>query len=225
LSAVARMPLGPAHARVVRGAFLFCCGAVGKFEEFEVVDAAKENAELGEMSDEEKDAAEAAKESLKATTEYLKTVLGSRVDKVAVSTRLTSSPSALVQPQWGMSPQMQRFMKAQAAATGQDESMMGGMASNLEINPAHEVVSKLKSMIGAPTHARRAEPHSCCVCCTAEQRSEPPLLSVLRCCLRPLLPSSLAFIASPASTRIHRCRSCAYRRGGHADQRRGVCLR
>merc|ERR1719217_2068912 len=106
------------------------------------------------MSDDEKEEAEAAKESLKGTTEYLKSVLGAKVDKVAVSSRLTTSPSALVQPQWGMSPQMQRFMKAQAAATGQDDGMMGGMASNLEINPTHEVVTKLKGMLdedGKPT--------------------------------------------------------------------------
>jgi len=85
---------------------------VGKYEEYDVVDAAKENADLGEMSDEEKEQAESAKEELKDVTEFLKSTLGARVDKVAVSTRLTSSPSALVQPQWGMSPQMQRFMKA-----------------------------------------------------------------------------------------------------------------
>jgi len=122
---------------------------VGKFGDFDVVDAAKENADLGEMSDEEKDAADKAKEELQATTDFLKGVLGNKVDKVAASTRLTTSPSALVQPQWGMSPQMQRFMKAQAAASGQEDMMgMGGMASNLEINPSHPVVAKLRSMVG-----------------------------------------------------------------------------
>jgi len=120
---------------------------VGKFGEYDVVDAAKENTELGEMSDEEKSEAEAAEKELSATTEFLKAALGNRVDKVAVSTRLTTSPSALVQPQWGMSPQMQRFMKAQAAATGADDAMMGGMAANLEINPTHPVVDKLKGMV------------------------------------------------------------------------------
>ena len=66
-----------------------------------------------------------------------------------VSTRLTASPSALVQPQWGMSPQMQRFMKAQAAAAGGDDMMMGAMAANLELNPNHPVVLKLKAMVDA----------------------------------------------------------------------------
>jgi molecular chaperone HtpG len=126
---------------------------VRKFEDFDVIDASKENAEVGEMSDEEKEEADAAKEDLKATTEFIKKVLGSKVDKVAVSTRLTTSPSALVQPQWGMSPQMQRFYKAQAAGTGQDEMAMSGMASNLEINPKHEVIGKLKSMLAAEGEA------------------------------------------------------------------------
>ena len=122
---------------------------VGKFMEYDVIDAAKENADLGELSEEEKVEEEAAKSDLKPVTEYLKKVLGARVDKVEVSSRLTESPSALVQPQWGMSPQMQRFMKAQAAAQGTEDMMMQGMASNLEINPKHAVIAKLKGMVGA----------------------------------------------------------------------------
>uniref|UniRef100_A0A7S2MDC2 Histidine kinase/HSP90-like ATPase domain-containing protein n=1 Tax=Haptolina brevifila TaxID=156173 RepID=A0A7S2MDC2_9EUKA len=121
---------------------------IGKFKDFDVIDASKENADLGDLSEEEKGEAESAKEELKAAMEYLKTTLGARVDKVDVSSRLTSSPSALVQPQWGMSPQMMKFMKAQAAAAGTDDAMMGGMASNLEINPKHPVIAKLKEMVG-----------------------------------------------------------------------------
>jgi len=121
---------------------------VGKYKDFDVVDAAKESADLGEETEEEKEEKKAAEEDLKATTEFIKKVLGNKVDKVAVSARLTTSPSALVQPQWGMSPQMQRFMKAQAAAGGlDDDAAMAGMASNLEINPKHEVIGKLKGML------------------------------------------------------------------------------
>lgn len=120
---------------------------VGKFGDFDVVDAAKEGADLGEQSDEEKASTQAAKESLVDTCAAVKAVLGDKVDKVEVSSRLTASPSALVQPQWGMSPQMQRFMKAQAAATGDDMGMLGGMAANLELNPNHPAVLKLKQMV------------------------------------------------------------------------------
>ena len=49
--------------------------------------------------------------------EYLKETLGMQVDKCEVSARLTKAPCALVQPQWGVSPQMQRFMRAQAPLT------------------------------------------------------------------------------------------------------------
>merc|ERR1712216_1073374 len=101
------------------------------------------------MSDEEKEAETKSKEELKDVTAYLKEVLGSTVDKVEVSSRLTTSPSALVQPQWGMSPQMQRFMKAQAAAAGTDEMAMGGMASNLEINPTPPVVATLREKVAS----------------------------------------------------------------------------
>ena len=72
-----------------------------------------------------------------------------QVDKCEVSSRLTKAPCALVQPQWGVSPQMQRFMRAQAAASGTDDMMMGGMSANLEINPKHPAVIKLKGMVRA----------------------------------------------------------------------------
>ena len=49
-------------------------------------------------------------------------------------------------------------MKAQAAAAGDDMSAMGGMASNLEINPKHEVVLKLKGMVGDDAAAAAASP-------------------------------------------------------------------
>jgi heat shock protein beta len=47
-----------------------------------------------------------------------------------------------------MSPQMQRFMKAQAAQRGTEDMMMQGMAANLEINSKHPVITKLKGMVG-----------------------------------------------------------------------------
>jgi len=122
---------------------------VGKYDDVDVVDASKENADLGELSEEEKKAGDEAKEALGDTCAFIKEALGAKVDKVEVSTRLTESPSALVQPQWGMSPQMQRFMKAQAAAAGQDDAMMGGMGGmtcNMEVNAGHPAVLKVKSL-------------------------------------------------------------------------------
>jgi heat shock protein beta len=133
---------------------------VGAFEEVEVIDASKENADLGELSEEEKESESAAKEEFQATCDFLKQALGTQVDKCEVSSRLTTSPSALVQPQWGVSPQMQRFMRAQAAAAGQDDGMMG-MASNLEINPRHPAVLKLKGMVEEEKEAAATKDFAC----------------------------------------------------------------
>jgi len=127
---------------------------VGKYEDYDVVDASKEDAAPAEeKSEEEKEADKAAEEAMKPVLELCKDVLGEAVDKVTLSSRLTSSPAALVQPQWGMSPQMQRFMKAQAAAAGGDDAMMGGMAANLELNKDHPVVVTLKEKVDAEPDA------------------------------------------------------------------------
>mmetsp|Transcript_127552 Transcript_127552/g.231945 ORF Transcript_127552/g.231945 Transcript_127552/m.231945 type:complete len:812 (+) Transcript_127552:85-2520(+) len=122
---------------------------VGKFKEFDVVDAAKDEGEdEADISEEAKNATAANKESLKETTKFIKDTLGKKVQEVIVSSRLTTSPSALTQPKWGMSPTMQKFMKAQAVAQGMDDPRMENMAANLEINPEHKVVQKLKTMVG-----------------------------------------------------------------------------
>ena len=101
---------------------------VGTFEELEVIDAAKENVDLGEQSDAEKQAESAAKEDFKEVCEYLKETLGMQVDKCEVSARLTKAPCALVQPQWGVSPQMQRFMRAQAPLTSMSTAAVLSLA-------------------------------------------------------------------------------------------------
>merc|ERR1719498_2274306 len=156
----------PAQAEGVRGALRArpdrrdLAQGVGTFEEVEVIDASKENADLGELSEEEKESESAAKEEFQATCDFLKQALGTQVDKCEVSSRLTTSPSALVQPQWGVSPQMQRFMRAQAAAAGQDDGMMG-MASNLEINPRHPAVVKLKRMVEEEKEAAATKDFAC----------------------------------------------------------------
>jgi len=76
------------------------------------------------------------------------------VAKVSVSSRLTDSPAALVQGAYGMSPTMQRYMRAQAVASGMEEGMLGGMnQATLELNPSHPIIDKLKTMVEADESA------------------------------------------------------------------------
>merc|ERR1712151_1351037 len=80
--------------------------------------------------------------------EYLEVELAGLVEKVVISTLLTSSPAALVQGAYGVSPSMQRYMKAQSVAAGSDATATNMInKAILEINPNHPIVQDLENMI------------------------------------------------------------------------------
>lgn len=91
----------------------------------------------GEDADEEK----RLEEEFKNLTTFLKEKLLSKVDKVVVSSKLLSSPSALVATSYGPSANMERVAKAQALGAKQS----GGMKARkvMEINPRHPIVIEL----------------------------------------------------------------------------------
>merc|ERR1712032_741565 len=79
--------------------------------------------------------------------EYLEVELAGLVEKVVISTLLTTSPTALVQGAYGVSPTMQRYMKAQSVASGGDGNLGGMNQAVLEINPKHPIVQELNRMV------------------------------------------------------------------------------
>merc|ERR1712157_175490 len=122
------------------------------FDDDDDADDEKDDDSDKEKNKEEKKAKqEKLNEDFKATTEFLEALLQGKINKAQVTTLLTSSPAALVQGAYGMSPTMQRYMKAQTVAT--TGAAMGGQFDEqynqaiLEINPDNVIIHDLKRMV------------------------------------------------------------------------------
>lgn len=107
-----------------------------------LVSCTKEGLELDSTEDDKK-----KQEELKAKFEPLckliKDVLGDKVEKVVVSTRIDESPCVLVTSEHGWTANMERIMKAQAL---RDNSMTSYMMSKktMEVNPSNNIINELR---------------------------------------------------------------------------------
>jgi len=97
----------------------------------------------GELFDDNQDKQKVLEEEYKDLTSWLKGVYGDKVEKVSVSTRLSTSPVVLVTSKYGWSANMERIMKAQTFTdAGQHQYMFG--KKTMEINPRHPIIKELK---------------------------------------------------------------------------------
>jgi len=85
---------------------------------------------------------EKAEEENKDVIKWLKDTYGSKVEKVTVSTKLTSSPCVVTTGQYGYTANMERIMKAQTFADGQGREHMIAKKT-LEINPRHPIIKEI----------------------------------------------------------------------------------
>jgi heat shock protein beta len=118
-----------------------------QYKDIDVVDAAKEGLKLGEEDEDAKKEKENLVQEYKQVVEYLEALLAGKVQKVTVSNLLVDSPAALVQGAYGMSPTMQRYMRAQTVASGSDLGMDRMNQAVMEINPNHPIVKDLERMV------------------------------------------------------------------------------
>jgi heat shock protein beta len=114
-------------------------------EEFRLVNVGKEGetVDLPELK-EEKPNEETSKE-LEPLTKWMSELLGKRVSKVVSSSLLTDSPCAVVQSRMGISPTMERFLRAQKGDSDRMSAFME--APVLELNPKHSVVRSLLEQV------------------------------------------------------------------------------
>ncbi|KAL3985630.1 Heat shock protein HSP 90-alpha 1 [Acanthocheilonema viteae] len=123
----------------------YCVQQLKEYDGNKLVSVTKEGLELPE-SEEEKKKFEEDKVKFENLCKVMKDILEKKVEKVAVSNRLVSSPCCIVTSEYGWSANMERIMKAQAL---RDSSTMGYMAAkkHLEINPDHSVIKALRERV------------------------------------------------------------------------------
>merc|ERR1712125_161839 len=116
------------------------------FEEKKLKNCSKEGLDIEDEDDKKK--LEEQKAAFEGLCTLVKEVLGDKVEKVLVGSRMQESPCVLVTSEWGWSANMERIMKAQAL---RDSSMSSYMVSKktLEINPEHSIVVELKKRADA----------------------------------------------------------------------------
>jgi molecular chaperone HtpG len=119
--------------------------AVQQLKEYDgkkLVSVTKEGLDLEETEDEKKKKEE-EKAKFEALCKLMKDVLGDKVEKVQLGSRIEDSPCVLVTSENGWSANMERIMKAQAL---RDNSMTSYMISKktMEVNANHPIIDELR---------------------------------------------------------------------------------
>jgi heat shock protein beta len=115
-----------------------------EFDGNQLMSVTKEGLKLGN-EEKQKKRLEKLAEEYSDFTDWLENVYGDKVEKVAVSNRLATSPCILVTGQYGWSANMERIMKAQTFADPSKQQWMHSKKT-MEINPHHPIMRELNKL-------------------------------------------------------------------------------
>merc|ERR1712025_948237 len=120
-------------------------GQVRSFDGKQLKNIATDNVKL-EGDEDDKDLATRRekfyREKFKPLTKWLKSLYGSSIMRVSISSRQISAPAIVSSMDFGHSANMERIMRAQAYSHGQNDFAMRSMKV-FEINPRHPMIIKL----------------------------------------------------------------------------------
>ena len=123
----------------------YAIAQVTEFDSKKLQSITKEGLQIGKTSDKSKQRLEDQQEAFKPLCDYLQGVYGSsKVEKVIVSSRVSTSPAVLVTGQFGWTANMERIMKAQAMGENQKNQFMISKRT-LEINARHPIIVEMKA--------------------------------------------------------------------------------
>jgi molecular chaperone HtpG len=105
------------------------------YDEKKLKSVTKEGLDMDETEDEKKKREE-EKAKFESLCKLMKDILGDKVEKVVLGTRIDESPCVLVTSEYGWSANMERIMKAQALRDSSTSSYMVSKKT-LELNPQH----------------------------------------------------------------------------------------
>merc|ERR1711908_16788 len=99
---------------------------------------------MGDETEDEKKQREEEKAKFEPLCKLIKDILGDKVEKCVLGTRIDESPCVLVTSEYGWSANMERIMKAQALRDSSTSSYMVSKKT-LELNPKHQIVDELRN--------------------------------------------------------------------------------
>lgn len=130
---------------------------IEKFQEKQIVDVGKESND--DLTEEEKEEKSKANADLEDFRDWMKKILGDKITRVEASASLIDSPATLVQSEYGVSPSMQKYLRAQAVVESDEKGQFENIFNQavLEVNPSHPIIIRLRAMQEADPDSQDAK--------------------------------------------------------------------